>query len=295
VITPGAAHAGDDPPGLHLVRVSGLGLVVLAFAAFFLLPLAGLAYRAAISGRTFELLADPVTLDALRVSMTTATVTMVVAAVFGTPVAFLLARSRFRGRIFVDTLIDLPIVLPPTVAGVALLTAFGRRGILGEPIESLLGYTFTFRTSAVIMAQLLVAAPLYVRAAQSGFELLDRQHEQVALTLGASRLRAFWAIVLPQMRPTLMVGAILCWTRAIGELGATLVFAGNLQGETQTMSLAIISSFEKTDYGLEGAVALSVILIAVAFVAILSFRALGRRVPARGGLARPRGERARTP
>jgi molybdate transport system permease protein len=272
----------------YSIRITGLGLCVAAFAVFFLLPLTGLFYRAAGDARTVELLSDSVTLDALRLSVVTASVTVLIAVLVTTPIAYLLARRDFPGRPVVEALIDLPIVLPPTVAGVALLTAFGRRGLLGEPIESWTGFTFTFRTSAVVMAQLLVSAPLYLRAVQSGFELIDRQHEQVAYTLGASPLRAFFRVVLPQIVPTLAVGMILCWTRAIGELGATLIFAGNLQGETQTMPLAILGSFESADRGLDGAVSLSVILIVVAFVAILAFRTLGRRVPARAGLGRPR-------
>ena len=147
------------------------------------------------------------------------TLTPSVAIVFGTPIAYALARVRFPGVSVVDALIDLPIVLPPTVAGVALLTAFGRRGLLGEPIEDWTGFTFGFRTTAVIMAQLLVAAPFYIRAAKSGFEAVDVQVERVAYTLGASRVRTFFRITAPQARPALAAGIVLCWARSMGELG----------------------------------------------------------------------------
>jgi molybdate transport system permease protein len=168
-------------------------------------------------------------------------------------------------------------VLPPTVAGVALLTAFGRRGLLGEPIEAWTGFTFGFSTTAVIMAQLLVGAPFYVRAAKSGFEATDRMTERVAFTLGASRLRTFFRITVPAAWPGLLAGVVLCWARALGELGATLIFAGNMQGETQTMPLAVISAFEGSSPGLPGAIALSLILLAVALVVLVVFRLVSRR------------------
>ncbi|MBK7330467.1 MAG: molybdate ABC transporter permease subunit [Dehalococcoidia bacterium] len=191
--------------------------------------------------------------------------------------AYLLSRARFPGKAIVDAAIDLPIVLPPTVAGVALLTAFGRRGLVGEPIEAWTGQTFAFTTMAVIMAQVLVAAPFYVRAARSGFDVVDRRAEAVAYTLGASKTRTFFRIVLPQVRPAIMAGTVLCWARAMGELGATLIFAGNLEGTTQTMPLAIISAFEGSSLGLAGAIALSVMLLAVALGVLVVFRLVSNR------------------
>ncbi|MGH2611401.1 MAG: molybdate ABC transporter permease subunit, partial [Tepidiformaceae bacterium] len=144
------------------------------------------------------------------------------------------------------------------------------------------GFTFGFRTTAVIMAQLLVSAPFYVRAATSGFAAVDVQLEKVAYTLGASRTRTFFRIVVPQALPALLAGMVLCWARAMGELGATLIFAGNLQGRTQTMPLAIIQAFEGSTLGLAGAIALSLILLAVALVVLVAFRvATGRSVAAR--------------
>lgn len=266
-----------DSPRADRAATATVAVLAIAFALFFLLPLAGLIVRATEDESTWSLLKEPAVRQALTLSLWTSTVTVALAVALGTPVAYLLARRTFPGRAIVDALIDLPIVLPPTVAGVALLTAFGRRGIIGEPIEDSTGYTFGFTTTAVIMAQLLVAAPFYVRAAKSGFESLDPQVERVAYTLGASRLRTFLRITVPQAWPALLAGLVLCWARSMGELGATLIFAGNFEGETQTMPLAIISAFEGSSLGLQGAITLSMILLAVAFLVLLVFGLVSRR------------------
>lgn len=264
-------------------RTAAATIVVLAaiFALLFILPLAGLIDRAIDDGRTWELLRSEQVRSALTLSLWTSTLTVIIAAVIGTPVAYILARWSFPGRDVVDALVDLPIVLPPTVAGVALLTAFGRQGLLGEPIEDWTGLTFGFSTTAVVMAQLLVSAPFYVRAASSGFRSVDPQLERVAYTLGASRVRTFATITVPQMWPALVAGLVLCWARAMGELGATLIFAGNLEGRTQTMPLAIISAFEGSSLGVAGAIALSLILVAVALVILVLFRLVTRGVATR--------------
>ena len=254
-------------------------IVVLAgvFTLFFLVPFAGLLERALRDDRTWDLATGEIARDALVLSLWTSTFTLLLAVAFGTPVAYLLSRARFPGRTLLDALVDLPIVLPPTVAGVALLTAFGRRGIVGEPIEDWTGFTFGFRTIAVVMAQFLVAAPFYVRAARSGFDSVDPQFERVAHTLGASKARTFFRIVVPQARPALFAGMVLCWARAMGELGATLIFAGSMQGRTQTMPLAILGAFEGSSLGLSGAISLSVVLLAVALVILWVFRAVASR------------------
>jgi len=263
----------------HLDRAAAATIVFLslAFGVFFLLPFAGLIDRAVDEPKTWDLLRTSEVRQALVLSLWTSTLTVALAILFGSPVAYMLARARMRGLAFVDAIIDLPIVLPPTVAGVALLTAFGRRGLLGEPIESWTGFTFGFRTTAVIMAQLLVAAPFYIRAAKSGFEAVDPQLEKVAYTLGASRTRTFFRITVPQAWPALLAGVVLCWARAMGELGATLIFAGNLEGKTQTMPLAIIQALEGSSLGLAGAIALSLILLAVALVLLTLFRLVTSR------------------
>ena len=260
-------------------RAATTTLVLLSavFALFFLLPFAGLIDRAIEEGNTWELARSETARTALWLSIWTSTVTVALAIVFGTPVAYLLSRSSFPGKAIVDGLIDLPIVLPPTVAGVALLTAFGRRGLIGEPIEDWTGQSFAFTTTAVIMAQLIVATPFYVRAARSGFDSVDRRIESVAYTLGASRTRTLFRVVLPQVRPALLAGIGLCWARSMGELGATLIFAGNLEGETQTMPLAIIQAFEGSALGLAGAIALSLVLLAVALVVLVLFRLVSAR------------------
>jgi len=257
-----------------------IALLTLAFALFFVLPFAGLIDRGLRNGHVWSLLNTAQATDALILSLWTSTLTVLLAILFGTPVAYLLARHRFPGKALVDAFIELPIVLPPTVAGVALLTAFGRKGLIGEPIDRWTGFTFGFSTTAVVMAQLIVAAPFYVRAAKSGFERLDAQMERVAFTLGASRARTFYRIILPQAWPALLAGVVLCWARALGELGATLIFAGNLQGTTQTMPLAIIQAFEGSTLGLDGAIALSLLLLAVALAVLVLFRLAVARNPA---------------
>ncbi len=267
-----AGRIGADRPAVAAIVIASA-----AFAIFFVAPFAGLIYRAAQNRDVWHLLSADVAREALVLSLWTSTLSTAIAIVFGTGVAYLLARSSFPGKALVDAIIDLPIVLPPTVAGVALLTAFGRRGLIGQPVDDWFGFTFGFSTLAVIMAQLLVASPFYVRAAKGGFESIDPQMTRVAYTLGASRTRTFLRVVLPQTWPALLAGIVLCWSRAMGELGATLIFAGNLQGRTQTMPLAIIQAFEGTSLGLDGAIALSLILLAVALSVLVLFRVLTRR------------------
>lgn len=255
---------------------AGLALLIAVFVVFFVLPFAGLLERGIGGSGTWDAITSDTALDALTLSLWTSAVALVIAVVAGTPVAYWLTHARFPGKGAVEALIDLPIVLPPTIAGVALLTAFGRKGLLGGPLDDWFGLTLGFSTVAVIMAQLFVGAPFYVRAARAGFAGVDAQYERVAHTLGASRLRAFARIVLPLSWPSLAAGAALCWARALGELGATLIFAGNLQGETQTMPLAILSAFERAD-GLTAAVALAILLLAVALVALAAFWLLSTR------------------
>jgi molybdate transport system permease protein len=266
---------------LDRAAMASVAVLAAAFALFFLLPMAGLINRAVEDGKTWDVLSTSAARDALWLSLWTSTLTLAIAVVLGTPVAYLVARARFPGRAVVDAFIDLPIVLPPTVAGVALLTAFGRRGLVGEPLEALTGVTLGFTTVAVVMAQLLVAAPFYVRAAKGGFESVDPQFERVAYTLGASRVRTFFRITAPQALPSLLAGAVLCWARAMGELGATLIFAGNFEGRTQTMPLAIVQAFEGSALGVAGAVALSLILLAVALAVLVAARVVTARALAR--------------
>ena len=239
------------------------------------MPLLALFYRAIDSGELAENLTSDVVLDALRLSAITSTITLVIAIMVGTPLAYLLARYNFPGKAVVDMLVDLPIVLPPTVAGVALLVALGRRGVIGATLDDA-GIRIGFTATAVVLAQIFVSAPFYIRTVKAGFEAVEPVYEGVAWTLGASQWRAFFRITLPLAWPSIVAGAILCWARALSELGATLIFAGNLQGKTQTMPLAIISAFE-SGRSIDVPIALSVILVAAAGVLLLLLRVIAGR------------------
>jgi len=262
----GARAPRPDLRALHL----GFGAPALLAALFLGLPLAALAYEAASTGNLAAQITSDRTISALRLSLATSTLTLILALLLMTPLAYLLARVDFPGKRIVDTLVDLPLVLPPTVAGVALLVAFGRRGWFGPPLQAA-GLELAFTTAAVIVAQLFVSAPFLARSLKAGFQSVDPAYEAVSATLGVSAFRTFWRISLPLARPALLSGAVLCWSRALGELGATLIFAGNFEARTQTMPLAIISAFQSSS-GLAGAIALSVILVGVAFGLMLVLR-----------------------
>jgi molybdate transport system permease protein len=206
--------------------------------------------------------------------LVTTACTLLVALLVGTPVAYLLARYRFRGHAALDTLIDLPMVLPPAVAGVALLMAFGRRGVAGPFLSDTFGIELPFTTAAVVLAQAFVATPFYVKAAKAGFEGVDRDLEHVSATLGVSRLQTFWSVTVPLSLPALLGGAVMAWARALGEFGATIMFAGNFIGRTQTMPLAIYQTMESGQ--LTAALVLSGILIVVSFSVLIVFKALAR-------------------
>jgi molybdate transport system permease protein len=233
--------------------------MIALFLVFLGLPLLALVLRAVpfnaegwLSNRTF---------DALQLSLVTASISAILAIIVGTPVAYFLAREDFRGKAIVDALIDVPMVLPPAVAGLALLMTFGRRGLLG-PSLSAIGIELPFTTAAVIIAETFVAAPFYVRAAKAGFASVNRGLEQMSALLGVSNLQTFFRVTLPLAASALFGGALMTWARALGEFGATIMFAGNFQGRTQTMPLAIYIGLESN---LDSALALSVILIGVSF------------------------------
>jgi molybdate transport system permease protein len=222
-------------------------------------------------------LASPMALRALWLTLETTLIATSLVVVFGTPLAFVLARGSFRGREFLDTLVDLPITIPPVVAGVALLLAFGRRGLIGRQAE-LLGIQIPFTSVAVVMAQLFIASPFFVKAARAGFEAVDTRLEAAARTLGAGRSRVFWTITVPLARPALLSGVVLAWARALSEFGATMMFAGNFPGRTQTLPLAVMTAL---DSDLETAVAVSVLSLALAVIALLGAKWLAGqwRVP----------------
>lgn len=238
------------------------------FALFVAVPLAALVYRAEQAGDVLDSLQKPIVREALKLSLLTSTFTLAIAVLLGTPLAYLLARSNFPGKRVLDTLIDLPIVLPPVVAGVALLMAFGRRGVFGDDLRAL-GIELAFTTKAVVIAQVFVSTPFYIRAAKAGFQSVDVALEQMAYTLGASRISTFARVTLPLALPAVIGGVVLCWARALSEFGATMMFAGNFRGTTQTMPLAIMTAMESD---LFAALAISVILLAVSFVVLLLFR-----------------------
>ncbi|MCL4394228.1 MAG: ABC transporter permease [Chloroflexi bacterium] len=251
--------------GVPLGRGAFLGATLL-LVLFLTLPLVAIVLQVLPLGLKGWL--DPATLDALTLSLLTASLSALLAVAVGTPIAYMLAREEFRGKSLIDTLIDLPMVLPPAVAGIALLVTFGRRGLLGPALSSI-GIELPFTTAAVVMAETFVAAPFYVRSAKAGFASVDRGLEQMSALLGASSLRTFFRVTLPLAGPTLFAGLLMTWARALGEFGATIMFAGNFQGRTQTMPLAIYIGL---DSNLESALTLSVILIVVSFTILALVR-----------------------
>lgn len=247
----------------------GLWLLSLPLLAFLLLPLIALLLRlspAALLTHLFQ----PQVSQAIALSMATTVTSLLITLLIGTPVAFILGRREFRGRQLVDTLIDLPMVLPPAVAGIALLLAFGRRGLFGQYLDEA-GIHIAFTQSAVVMAQLFVAAPFYVKSAAAGFAAIDPELEQAAALDGANWFQVFTRITLPLAHTALLGGAVMTWARALGEFGATIIFAGNFPGRTQTMPLAIYLGFE---LDLNIALTLSVILLAASFLVLLVVKGL---------------------
>lgn len=248
---------------------------VLAAAAvlFFALPLLGLALRAPWSD-AWTRLQERDAIEAVRLSMIVSTAALAASLVLGAPLAYLLARARIPARRLVRGLVVLPMVLPPVVAGVGLLTALGRRGILGGTLEAF-GVTLPFTTAAAIIAAAFVGAPFLVVTLEAGFRSADTRLEDAAATLGASRLRILRTVTLPQVAPSLVAGSVLCWARALGEFGATIIFAGNLPGTTQTGALAVFQRLQAGDF--DGALLISVVLLALSLGVILTLR--GRVAP----------------
>lgn len=241
-------------------------------AGFLGLPLFALFLRAA--GQDFWAYAlSDLALAALQLSLVTSSLSVGISLLAGTPLAYLLARWEFRGKAAIEVLVDLPVVLPPAVAGLALLMAFGRQGVFGSWLAPF-GVSLPFTTAAVVIAQTFVSAPLYVRAARIGFAEVDPQLEEAAHVEGATSWQIFREVMLPLTGRALVGGAILAWTRALGEFGATILFAGNLEGVTQTMPLAIYLGFERS---LGAAVTLSVILAVVSIGVLAVVRVLDRR------------------
>ena len=271
--TDGSRHQAS----LGALAPAGVAATVV-YVLFIGLPIVALLARAGqqegfLAGLTGELV-----LQALRLTVITSVVSMVVVIVVGTPFALLLARRRSTVLRVIDTFVELPIVLPPVVAGVAMLMAFGRNGLLGPALAGL-GVTLPFTTAAVIFAQVFVAAPFYIRAARIGFAGVDTTYEEVSQTLGVSPWATFWRLTLPVAWPSLLTGLTLAWARAVSEFGATIMFAGNLTGRTQTMPLAIMTAMESN---LGSALALAVLLLAMSALALAALSVLLRRTGSTG-------------
>lgn len=245
-----------------LLGVASCGLLLLLG-----LPLAAL-FCAALPGEPWKYLSDPMVQAALRLSLVTSAISTALCVLLGLPAAYLLARFRVRGQEWIDTLIDLPMTLPPVVAGVALLLAFGRMGLLGRYFEAA-GVRIAFSTTAVVLAQTFIAAPFFVRAARAGFEAVPVNLEHAAMTLGRSRWSVFWTVSAPLAWPALLAAGVLAWARALSEFGATIMFAGNLPGVSQTLPLAVMSAME-TDLSL--AVAISLLSLLLACFALVGVR-----------------------
>lgn len=253
--------AGRRPPPVALV---------LAFVAvaFFALPLAGLLQRAEWSNLWADLTA-PEALDALRLSLVCSLCAAGLSVLLGTPLAWVLARTSFRGRSLVRGLVLLPMVLPPVVGGVALLSAFSLRSPLGAWLDDAFGVQLTFSTAGAVLAETFVAMPFFVLTTEGAIRGLDRRYEDAAAGLGAGRLTVLRRVTLPMIAPSLMAGTVLAWARALGEFGATITFAGNIGGRTRTLPLAVYLALE-SDRGT--AIALSLVLLVVSFVVIVSLR-----------------------
>ena len=251
------------------------GASALLFSLFIGFPIVALLVRAAQQDSFWAAITGDLALTALRLSIFTSAVSIVVVVVVGTPFAYMLARSSHWLARVVDGLVELPIVLPPVVAGVAMLMAFGRGGVMGGLLDSS-GIDISFTTTAVVFAQIFVAAPFYVRSAKLGFQSVGRDYEDVSQTLGVSPLATFCRITLPLASPAIITGLGLAWARAMSEFGATIMFAGNLMGETQTMPLAIMTAME-TGGGLDSALALSAMLLAVSVLALSILTLASRR------------------
>ncbi len=245
-------------------RWRGVGVGSIPIIIFLVLPLFALILR--INPSEFiAALYDPGVYRAVRLSLLTTTVALALTIIAGTPTAYVLSRKKIPGRAIIDTFLDLPIVLPPSVAGVALLVTFGRRGLLG-PVLNGLHLDIAFTWIAVVLAQLFVSAPYYIKSASAGFSAVDRELEHAAAIDGATPFKTFLTVTLPLSFPAVIGGAVMTWARALGEFGATIIFAGNFPGKTQTMPLAIYMGFE---IDIKIALTLAFILLVVSFLVLL--------------------------
>ena len=269
-------RAAPVPRRSLMGKASAVSLWLLAGAlvVFLGLPLLALVERTTEEVGQFDATTRTTFRQAMTLSLATSTVALGLTILLGTPLAYLLARRRFPGRRLIDTLVDLPIVLPPAVAGLALLMAFGRRGVIGRFLDDW-GLSLSFSTEAVVLAQVFVASPFFVRAAKAGFARSIREVEEAAAVDGAPPFTVFRTVTIPLTAPSLVAGAVLAWARALGEFGATIMFAGNFAGRTQTMPLAIYGRYEAGD--LPTALLLAVVLVVASLAILLAVRLIGGR------------------
>ncbi len=255
-----------------LLAVAGL------LALFLALPVAVLVIRSVVGGSLASALGTQVVLDALSLSLGTTAVSLVLTVVLGLPLAFVLARRPFRGSGLLEAVVDLPIVLPPAVAGLGLLLVFGRRGLVGDA----LGLEIPFTTLAVILAQTFVSAPFFIRSARAGIAGVDRDLEDAARVDGASELQLFRTVTVPLAGAALAAGLVMTWARSLGEFGATIMFAGNVEGRTQTLPLVVYGEFQAGD--LDASIAAAAILVLAAFGVLVAVRVFrwGRFLDQRG-------------
>jgi molybdate transport system permease protein len=245
-----------------------VGILAAIGAAFFILPLLGLIVRSPWADAV-KALAAPETFEALKLSLVASLSATAIALILGVPLAWIFARVEFRGRNLLRALTTLPMVLPPVVGGIALLLAFGRRGLLGSWLETIFGITLPFTTAGVVMAETFVAMPFLIITVEAGLRSMDRRYEEAARTLGARRWTVFTRVTLPLIAPSLFAGAVLCWARALGEFGATITFAGNFPGVTQTMPLAV---YLLLDTNHEASYILSLVLLVISLGVLVALR-----------------------
>lgn len=269
--------SGKTDTLLRALVGAAAGLMTL----FLAIPLLAMVWRTWGERHAVTPAAGSVLREALVLSLMTSAASTVVVVVLGTPLAYVLARGSFPGSRVVDALVDLPIVLPPAVAGIALLMAFGRYGLIGQWLNAA-GITIGFTTAAVVLAQIFISAPFFIRAAKAGFSRVDRDLEDAAADLGAAPVPVFRTVTLPMAMPSLLAGVVLAWARALGEFGATIMFAGNFPGVTQTMPLAIYGRFGAGD--LTTALLLSIVLLIFSLVVLVGLRIAGDRARFASGM-----------
>jgi molybdate transport system permease protein len=263
--TPNGTHRKRRAQGRVPLLAYGLALVGVAF---FVIPLIGLLQRAPW-GNLWDELSTPAARDAMRLSLECSLWATALSVVFGLPLAWVLARVEFPGRAIVRALTLLPLVLPPVVGGVALLLAFSRNSLIGGWLHDWFGVQLTFSKAGTVLAETFVAMPFFVITVEAALRSTDRRYEEAAATLGATRWTVFRRVTFPMILPSVAAGAALSWARALGEFGATITFAGNIQGRTQTTPLAVYLLLQS---GLDGAIALSLVLLAVSVLVLVLLR-----------------------